>query len=254
MIGAATAGRRPGTDHGGTTTVVAALGVAAAAYGVPALTALPRVRTRLLPRLSGVGEPDRVALTFDDGPSPASTPRFVDVLAGRGVRATFFLLGSVLARAPGLGRDLVAAGHEVAVHGWAHRNLLLRSPSGTYDDLARARALVADTTGLVPRFFRPPYGVFSTSSLLAARRLNLTPVLWTCWGKDWSRSATPRSVLASVTTGLSGGATVLLHDADSAGAFGWRSTLAALPRLLDHCAQHGLRVGPLSEHGCWARR
>ncbi|HEX7744229.1 MAG TPA: polysaccharide deacetylase family protein [Micromonosporaceae bacterium] len=234
-------------------TLVATVSAATVAHGAPALTALPRLRLRLFPGLAGFGQPDRVALTFDDGPDPASTPRFVDALAARDVRATFFLLGSMLARSPGLGRDLVAAGHEVAVHGWAHRNLLLCGPTSTYDDLARARALIADTTGVVPRFFRPPYGVLSTSSLVAARRLDLLPVLWTCWGRDWTRSTTPQSVLQTVRAGLAGGGTVLLHD--SAGATRretWRSTLAALPRLLDDCAERGLRVGPLSEHRCWA--
>jgi peptidoglycan/xylan/chitin deacetylase (PgdA/CDA1 family) len=243
------AGRPHVTNRRAMTALVAALG-AATAQGAPALTVLPRLRVRLFPRLAGLGDPDRVALTFDDGPNPASTPRFLDALAAGGVRATFFVLGSMLAQAPGLGRDLVAAGHEVAVHGWAHRNLLLRSPASTYDDLARTRALIADVTGLVPRFFRPPYGVLSASALLAARRLDLMPVLWTCWGRDWTRSATPQTVLDTVRSGLGGGGTVLLHDSDGSPApYAWQSTLAALPRLLEDCAQRGLRVGPLSEHG-----
>lgn len=240
------------TNHRTIAALVAAASIATAAHGAPSLTTLPGLRVRLFPRLAGLGDPDRVALTFDDGPNLTSTPRFVDALAARGVRATFFLLGSRLAQAPGLGRDLIAAGHEVAVHGWAHRNLLLRGPTSTYDDLARARALIADTTGVVPRFFRPPYGVLSTSALVAARRLDLMPVLWTCWGRDWTRSATPRSVLQTIRNGLTGGGTVLLHDsAGSPARETWRSTLGALPRLLDDCAERGLRVGPLSEHRCW---
>lgn len=242
------------TNYDGIAAAVATAGVAAAVHAAPALTKLPRLRLRLFSRLAGFGDPDRVALTFDDGPNLASTPRFLDALATRGVRATFFLLGSLLARAPGLGRDLVAAGHEVAVHGWTHRHLLVQGPTATYADLARSQALIAETTGLVPRYFRPPYGVFSASALLAARRLDLTPVLWTCWGRDWTPSATPQSVLATVREGLTGGGTLLLHDWNRAPEpSAWRSTLAALPRLLDDCAERGLRVGPLSEHGCGAR-
>jgi peptidoglycan/xylan/chitin deacetylase (PgdA/CDA1 family) len=233
---------------------VGALGTAAAAQVAPALTALRRLRIRVFPRLAGVGDPDHVALTFDDGPDPGTTPQFLDILATRGIRATFFTLGAMLERAPGLGRDLVAAGHEVAVHGWTHRNLLLRGPTSIYDDLARSQALIAETTGLVPRFFRPPYGVLSTSALLAARRLDLTPVLWTCWGKEWARSATPRSILDTLRGGLTGGGTVLLHDSGCALApRAWTSALVALPGLLDECAQRGLRVGSLSEHGCESR-
>jgi peptidoglycan/xylan/chitin deacetylase (PgdA/CDA1 family) len=242
-----------GSRRVGTARLAAAMGVAAALHCAPAVTALPRLRTRLFPRLSGLGDPDSVALTFDDGPHPASTPHFVEALAAHRVRATFFLLGSMLARNPELGRELVAAGHEVAVHGWGHRNLLLERPRATYDELARAYTLIAETTGTRPRFFRPPYGVLSMPALLAARRLELTPVLWTRWGKEWSRSATLRSVRDTLTAGLTGGATVLLHDCDTAFAAGsWRFSLAALPLLFDTCAARGLRVGPLSEHWCGA--
>ncbi|MGW5668245.1 polysaccharide deacetylase family protein [Micromonospora sp. NPDC003776] len=229
------------------------VGAAATAHVAPATTALLRLRIRLFPHLAGLGHPDHVALTFDDGPDPVSTPRFLDQLTVRGVRSTFFLLGTMLARAPSLGRDLVAAGHEVAVHGWAHHNLLLRGPASTYDDLARARGLIAETTGMTPRFFRPPYGVLTASALLAARRLDLTPVLWTCWGRDWTAAATSQSVLDTVKARLGGGGTVLLHDSDCSLATGaWKATLGALPRLLDECARRGLRVGPLSEHLCEA--
>jgi len=228
----------------------AAVGAAAAVQALPALAAVPAIRLRLWPGLSGVGDPDHVALTFDDGPDPASTPRFLDVLAAHQVRATFFLLGSMLARAPGLGRDLAGAGHEIAVHGWDHRYLPLRGPVATYDDLARARNLAAETTGTAPVFFRPPYGVLSAAAVRAARRLRLRPVLWTAWGKDWTRHATPYSVLQTVRADLAGGGTVLLHDSDCTSAHGaWRSALGALPALLNGCAERGLRVGPLGQHG-----
>ncbi|MDT3445890.1 MULTISPECIES: polysaccharide deacetylase family protein [unclassified Pseudofrankia] len=227
----------------------AVLGAAAVGYAGPAVTSWPAVRTRLTPGLAGLGRQDHVALTFDDGPDPASTPRFLDALAAAGTRATFFLLGSMLARSPSLGRELVTAGHEVAVHGWQHRYTLLRTPSALYDDFARTRDLIVDVTGCQPVFFRPPYGVLSTGALAAARRLGLRPVLWTAWGRDWRGGATPESVLATVREGLAGGGTVLLHDSDCTSVpQAWRSALGALPGLLDECAARGLRVGPLGEH------
>jgi peptidoglycan/xylan/chitin deacetylase (PgdA/CDA1 family) len=190
-----------------------------------------------------------VALTFDDGPNPASTPRFLEALRRHRVHATFFLLGCMATRSPELCRSIAAAGHEVAIHGWTHRNLLLRGPVATYTDLARTRTLLTRLTGQTPTYFRPPYGVFSTPALLAARSLGLTPVRWTCWGKDWTPSATPSSVLDTLQPGLDGGATVLLHDSDDEEApEAWRSTLAALPWLLEECARRGLQVGPLRDH------
>ncbi|MET7527784.1 hypothetical protein [Streptomyces sp900116325] len=82
------------------------------------------------------------------------------------------------------------------------------------------------------------------------RRLGLIPVPWTCWGEDWRARVTPDSVHRTVTAGLDGGGTILLHDSDCTSAPGsWRTILGALPRLLDTCEQRGLRVGPLRDHG-----
>ncbi|RPE41742.1 peptidoglycan/xylan/chitin deacetylase (PgdA/CDA1 family) [Streptomyces sp. Ag109_O5-1] len=232
------------------TAAAVTLPVLAAAHAAPVISTLGPLRNRTMPRLSGRGRPDHIALTFDDGPDPLSTPFFLRLLAERRVHATFFLLGREAGRSPGLVREIAAAGHEIAIHGWLHRPLLLRGPRATYDDLARARDTVADITGRRPTLFRPPYGVMSTAAHLTARRLTLTPVLWTSWGEDWTARATPESVHRTVTSDLDGGGTVLLHDSDCTSApAAWRSTLGALPRILDTCEQRGYEVGPLRDHG-----
>jgi peptidoglycan/xylan/chitin deacetylase (PgdA/CDA1 family) len=223
--------------------------VALAYHAGPALASVGPLRNRYVPRLAGVGDPGHVALTFDDGPHPESTPRFLAELDRLGVRATFFLTGRWAARVPALAAEIVAAGHEVAVHGYGHRCLLLRGPRATYDDLARGRDAVASGCGVEPRWFRPPYGVLTGPALTAAARLRLTPVLWTAWGKDWAAGASAGSVYETVLADLSGGGTVLLHDSDVTSAPGsWRATLGALPGLVDTIRERGLRVGPLAEH------
>lgn len=231
---------------------VLAAGVVAAAamHAAPSALFVPAVRGALAPRLAGLGGPGHVALTFDDGPHPVATPRFLAVLARHRVRATFFLLGRELVRAPWLGRAIVEQGHEVAVHGWDHRCLLWQSPSTVFDGFVRTMDAIHDITGARPRWVRAPYGVFTAASLLAARRLGLAPVLWTCWGFDWTRRATPATVAATVRRGLRGGGTVLLHDSDVVATPGsWRSALGALPILLADCHERGLTVGRLAEHG-----
>jgi len=228
-----------------------AAGVAVAvAQAGPGLTGLGPVRRTLFPRLSGQGDPGHVALTFDDGPDPASTPAFARLLAERGITATFFLLGLMAARAPVLAAELAAAGHEIGVHGWAHRYLTLRGPRAAADDLRRATDAIAQATGIQPRLFRPPYGVLSGPGLVTARRLGLTPVLWGAWGREWTPGATPASVGASLAGQLRGGVTVLLHDSDCTSPPGSaRAALGALPWLLDECAGRRLTVGPLRDHG-----
>jgi peptidoglycan/xylan/chitin deacetylase (PgdA/CDA1 family) len=243
-------GAEPRRPPAALTAAAVAAGCLAVAHAGPGVTALGPVRRRFFPRLSGQGRADHVALTFDDGPDPAWTPAFLEVLATWGVRATFFMLGSMVVQAPGLAAEIAAAGHEVAVHGWAHRYTVLRGPRAVADDLARARDAVAAASGAQPRFYRPPYGVLSAGALAAARRLRLTPLLWTCWGREWTPGATPRSVWATLRGNLTGGATVLLHDSDSTSPPGSAAAaLGALPLLLEECAIRGLVAGPVAEHG-----
>ncbi|MEN3304384.1 MAG: hypothetical protein V7603_586 [Micromonosporaceae bacterium] len=221
-----------------------------ATHAGPALASIGPLRRRVAPDLTGVGRPDHVALTFDDGPHPLSTPRFLELLDQLAVKATFFLLGRWAANAPGLVGEIAAGGHEIAVHGYDHRCLLVRGPRATHDDLARARDVISDAAGRPVSWFRPPYGVLTAGTLLATRRLGLTPVLWTAWGRDWSARATPGSVYRTVTADLGGGGTILLHDSDVTSAPGsWRATLGAVPRLVTACRQRGLQVGTLAEHG-----
>lgn len=215
----------------------------------PAVARVPSLR-RLLPRLNGDGEPGRVALTFDDGPDPSSTPQFLACLARLEVQATFFLLGVMVERAPALARELVAQGHEVAVHGWDHRSLALRGPSSTRRQIEDGAAIVAERTGQTPTWWRPPYGVLTTSGILTARGAGLTPVLWGSWGRDWRRDATAATVTADIAAGFRPGGTVLLHDSScTADPGSWRSALAALPDLVHRWRDDGLTVGPLRDHG-----
>jgi peptidoglycan/xylan/chitin deacetylase (PgdA/CDA1 family) len=226
--------------------VLAAGGAVAAWHVGPAATWLPPVR-RLLPRLAGRGGRAHVALTFDDGPAPGSTPAVAATLAELRLRATFFVLGAELARHRELGRELVDAGHELAVHGWDHGYLLGRGPRRVRDELARTRDLVGELTGAAPSWFRPAFGVLTGPALRAGQALGLRPVLWTVWGKDWAPSATAESIVGRLASGLTGGATVLLHDADPAGT-ARRATAEALPRLAALAAARGLTLGPLAEH------
>ncbi|MFD5427683.1 polysaccharide deacetylase family protein [Streptomyces sp. NPDC127084] len=253
-------GHRPGPPAH-SAAAFAALAVAAWHIG-PAATWLPPVRAALgavrpfvpgagpVVGLDGRGHPGRVALTFDDGPDPATTPYFLLALEQLAVHATFFVLGERLARHPGLGQRIAAEGHELAVHGWRHGRPWTPRPGRDARDVLRTATLVRRVSGTYPRWYRPPYGILTGGRLTAARRAGLSTVLWSDWGRDWTAQATAESVFAEATQGLRGGATVLLHDTDACGAPGcWRAALGALPALVAACRNRGLTVGRLAEHG-----
>jgi peptidoglycan/xylan/chitin deacetylase (PgdA/CDA1 family) len=225
------------------------VGAAALLQVGPLATGLPPLRG-LWPRLAGSGDPSHVALTFDDGPDARGTPEVLAVLADADVRATFFVLGSMVERHPGVLEQVAAGGHEVAVHSWDHRNHLRHPPNVVHEQLARTTDVVERRLGQRPRWFRPPYGALTGGAVLAARRLGLQPTLWTAWGRDWEERATGDSVARLVQRQLRGGGTVLLHDSDCTSApNSWRATVAALPAVLGACRDAGLRIGPLAEHG-----
>ena len=224
-------------------------GTVAFAQLLPAVSCLRRVRNLAMPGLAGVGDPGHVALTFDDGPDPASTPAFLDTLDALGWRATFFMLGTMASAAPELVIEVAQRGHEVAVHGSKHSNHLRRGPRWSTRDILSASDLLAELSGSRPRWYRPPYGALATSTLIAVRRVGLRPILWTTWGRDWREGSTPESVVEEVEGTMARGATVLLHDSDCTSAPGaWKATIAALPLLAEIWAAQGLTIGPLSEH------
>jgi peptidoglycan/xylan/chitin deacetylase (PgdA/CDA1 family) len=202
----------------------------------PALRGLLNIEDRTA---SGSG----YALTFDDGPHAQGTPAVLQILAEASVKATFFLVGEQLRRNPTLGMEIVAAGHEIGLHCDRHRNLLRLTPWQVREDIARAQASIEDTTGRSPSLYRPPYGVFNSTALRLAHRRGWRAMLWSHWGRDWEKRATPESITARVSNGLSEGSVLLLHDADDYSAPGsWRRTVDALPMVLERLQARGLQA------------
>ncbi len=161
--------------------------------------------------------PGELALTFDDGPNPAWTPRLLDILASFDVRATFFMVGSHAQAAPALVRRVVAAGHVVGNHSWSHPNLAYTRTSRVRDELARSKQTLEELTGSPIRYFRPPFGARRPAVLRAARELGMVPVLWNAMTSDWSEPSADKIVarLASKIDRLERrgrAANIVLHD------------------------------------------
>jgi len=210
--------------------------------------ALPALAGAWAPLRGPLGVEDRTAagsgyaLTFDDGPHAQGTPAVMAALEQEEVHATFFLVGEQIRRNPALPGELLAAGHDVALHCDRHRNLLRLGPRQVRDDIARAEHELYEATGRTPALYRPPYGVLNAAALAHARKRRWRTLLWSDWGRDWEARATPESISALLTHDAQPGAVLLLHDADDYGDAGsWRNTVAALPRVIETLRERGLQ-------------
>lgn len=220
-----------------------------AAHSLPAVTAIGPIRRSFFTKLSGVSGSKNIALTFDDGPDPKSTPQFLDLLDQLEIKATFFMLGSMAEKSPELTVDVRDRGHEIALHGYSHKNLLWRTPKATREDINKGYQILTEITGKSPQFYRPPYGVLNSQAIVTSQQLGLTAVLWTSWGRDWRKKATPTTVIDDLNKHLKSGATLLLHDSDCTSAReAYRSALGALKPLAELAKAQNLEFERMSDH------
>jgi peptidoglycan/xylan/chitin deacetylase (PgdA/CDA1 family) len=223
------------------------LGGASLVFGLPSLAPVWPAGRWMLGIADRLADADKVALTFDDGPSRDGTPRLLRFLARAEVKATFFLLGEQVALQPELAAEIVRQGHAVGLHGYGHHALTGMSNRELHEDLERARYTVASATQTEPVFYRPPRGVFTYQGLAAVRDRGLEPVLWTTSSRDWNRMATADSIYLRVTTRLRGREIILLHDSDEYLAAGsWLRSLDALPRIVEQLGERGLAPVPIT--------
>ncbi|MGW5721298.1 polysaccharide deacetylase family protein [Amycolatopsis sp. NPDC003865] len=175
---------------------------------------------------------DTVALTFDDGPYPSTTPALLAALGG--VRATFFLWGEHAAAHPELVREIAAAGHVLGNHTWTHPHLTGLPARVRDQEVRRTQDLLVALTGQRPVLFRPPYGDTDGAVRATAAGHGLTEVLWTVDTRDWDGASEDEIVAAAGR--VAPGGVVLMHE-------GRPATVAAVPRILAGLAARGLRPG-----------
>jgi peptidoglycan-N-acetylglucosamine deacetylase len=211
------------------------------AVAVPGLRAFAPVVTR------GSRHGQTIAFTFDDGPDPRSTPAVLDILRRHQVAATFFMIGEKVDRYPELVRQVMAAGHTVACHGYRHDWRQALIPRLAHQNLVRGMEALRRASDRQPRFFRPPYGVMTPAMGLAIARTAMTPVGWSIRTWDtmpWARS--PQH-LQRLIRSLSPGAIVLLHDASEQPGAAIPGGLSQIEPLLFAAATAGLHAVSLDE-------
>lgn len=170
-----------------------------------------RVAGTSLGSVRGVRTNDCIALTIDDGPHPRNTPAILEVLADRDASATFFVLLENVRKHPRIVQDIVAAGHDVQLHGVDHRPVRNMDPASLREYLASGRDELQQVLGREVIYYRPPFGSQSVGSYRTTKAVGLTPVLWTVDVADWE-PRTHEELMADARRTLPGGI-LLFHDA-----------------------------------------
>jgi peptidoglycan/xylan/chitin deacetylase (PgdA/CDA1 family) len=194
---------------------------------------------------AGVHEPV-VAITFDDGPSPDTTPRVLDALRAADAHATFFILGRHAEQHPEIVQRIAREGHEIANHTYGHGILVFASQRDITRELLRTHRLLLESGTRPPRLFRAPHGFRNPYVVRVARRLGYRVVGWTKGVFDTARPGA--DVIAERSRkALRPGAILLLHDADGNGDGDRSQTADALPQILRDVQEAGLRTVTVSE-------
>jgi peptidoglycan/xylan/chitin deacetylase (PgdA/CDA1 family) len=197
-------------------------------------------------RVDGV---NTIALTFDDGPDPEDTPKLLDLLREKDVKATFFVVGKRADQHPEIVRRAWAEGHLVANHTWSHRSLFcFLPPARLQSEIERGTESVRRSCGFRPRLFRSPVGMRHPLLRPYLKDAGLEYVSWTIRTRDtltWNSAVLARRILNRAA----GGDIILLHDHLPRGA---HVMLEALPRVIDELRERGLQfvlAGPRQDAG-----
>ncbi|MCI3861380.1 polysaccharide deacetylase family protein [Lactococcus garvieae] len=177
-----------------------------------------------------------IALTFDDGPNPATTPHLLDILKENNVKATFFTLGQKAQLSPDIVKREAKEGHEVGSHTWDHEDLLTCSPKEQKEEIERASNLVGQISGQKQTLFRPPYGNFNKEILSLT---NLSAINWSVDTNDW-RYTSSDPVVQNTLMYAHDGAIILLHDIHS-----W--SVDAVPEIINELKKENYKFVTVSE-------
>lgn len=183
-----------------------------------------------------------VALTFDDGPSPAWTGRVLRVLEKEGVRGTFFVVGRQARRHAAIVERASAAGHLVGSHGLTHARFSRLSAARVRSEVLGSWRLLRDAAGVTSRWVRPPYGAMNDAAWREIHRLGAQVVLWDVDPRDWERPG-PRTIAKRVVARVRPGSIVLLHD----GGGDRSQTVRALPIIIKELRERGYEFVTVEE-------
>lgn len=181
-----------------------------------------------------------IAMTYDDGPHPKNTPRLLDMLRKRNIKATFYVIGRSVNLYPQITRRIVAEGHEIGNHTWTHRKLTALSDSQVRKEMNTTRDAIVAACGVKPRTMRPPYGALRQDQRAwIYKEYGYPTILWSVDPEDWKRPGL--SVVTSrIVNNTRNGGIVLAHDLH-------KPTVDAMPATLDGLLRKGFKFVTVSQ-------
>jgi peptidoglycan-N-acetylglucosamine deacetylase len=193
----------------------------------------------------GPADGEHLYLTFDDGPDPAWTPQVLDILAAARARATFFVIGKHAQAHPGLLRRIADHGHEIGNHTETHRNPWVLPESAARREVRDGGAAIADITGSLPQFYRPPHGRLRRCMIEQAQADGQAIVLWSLSALDWGPLGSPPRILRRLQRAVPGDI-ILMHDGER-GPNKPAHLTSVLPAFLCAMSHWRLRAGSLRD-------
>ncbi len=206
------------------------------------------LQTDIIRRKPSAG--NKVVLTFDDGPSEVYTPDVLKVLAEKGARATFFMVGSHVEKYPEIAKKVIEEGHEVGNHTYGHITVPNSPPPQLAAQIMRTNLVILQITGIYPQYLRPPRGLYDMRMRRIAKLLGQELVLWSLSSQDWHSRANKASITRRVVERAAGGDIILFHDSgsllNSEGA-NRKPTVEALGPIIDGLRAKGLEITTMQE-------
>ncbi len=181
-----------------------------------------------------------IAITFDDGPHAVHTPKLLDMLKQRGLKATFYVVGQCAAEYPDIMKRIAAEGHEIGNHSWSHVALNGVGADSLRKQMENTNAAIAQSTGLRPATMRPPYGATSARlNKLFDEQYGMKVILWSVDPLDW-KNRNAATVSSRIIQNTHPGAIILAHDIHA-------TTVAAMPEVFDTLTAKGYKFVTVSE-------
>lgn len=181
-----------------------------------------------------------IAITFDDGPNGKLTPKLLDLLGEKKIKATFFVLGENAVRYPAILKRAFTEGHEIGNHSWSHTNFAKASEERVRTELQKTEDVIWQAIGVRPTIMRPPYGELTPSQRQwVYTEFGYSVVLWDVDPLDWKEPG-PAVIAERIVGKARAGSIVLSHDIHA-------QTIAAMPGALDGLIAKGFKFVTVSE-------